>query len=67
MTWEVAEPWEESKSPTEKQLDYINFLLGKIWEQRIAVVDEDYRPDTREEASEMIDNLKDRLGWERDD
>ena len=67
MTWEVAEPWEESNAPTEKQLDYLNFLLGKIWEQRIAIVDENYRPDTRDEASAMIDELKNRLGWERDD
>jgi len=55
MTWEVdSEP-----EPTEAQIDYIDTLFTKLDISHHDII----WPATQREASELIDELKDELGW----
>ncbi len=50
---------------TEAQLDYIYILIASLLEkgETVPFTDEEIEELTREEASEIIDDLKNELGW----
>ena len=56
MTWETIGPEPE---PTEAQIDYIDSLFEKLNLHHSEII----WPATMKEASEMIDQLKEELGW----
>lgn len=56
MSWEVAGPEPE---PTEAQIDYIDSLYEKLGLDHKDII----WPETIKEASELIDQLKEELGW----
>ena len=56
MTWETTnyEP-----KPTQSQLDYIDSLYATLQLDGSDIIE----PTTMQEASELIDQLKEELGW----
>lgn len=57
--WEVS----ESPKPTQKQRDFIEHLIDQLDNRGLRFDTLEYRPRDKQEASEMIDDLKGQLGW----